>query len=381
MSAIYFHIPFCKRICGYCDFFKSVKLQHLPAVLDQMERELITQKEFLAAQPIRTVYFGGGTPSLVDPSRVGRFIDLVKQHYTADNVTEITVEVNPDDITAQYLEALRSQGVNRLSIGVQSFDGEQLRAMNRRHSAEQAQEAVRMAQSVGFDNITIDLIFGMAGFGHSTLQQSIKTALSLNVQHISAYHLTIESGTPFARKVVKGEMREVEQEVSQAEYELVERELVAAGFEHYEVSNYARPGFRSQHNSSYWQGVSYLGVGPAAHSFDGHVRRYAPPSVEEYLSGEPSYQSENLSMVDHYNEAVMTQLRCCEGVDLKKFSKQFPRWLCEYLLLGADRWVEAGQLVVENDRLYIPTKHFLLSDAIIESLFYCQPENHDVKYM
>ncbi len=233
MSAIYLHIPFCKRLCGYCDFFKSVKLHYLEPVLESMERELVEEKGFLGSddesQKIETIYFGGGTPSLISAEQVGRFLAIISENYSVESLREVTIEVNPDDLSLQYLTELRKVGVNRLSIGIQSFDDEELRFMNRRHSSQQAIEAVRLAQSVGFDNITIDLIFGLEGFGEKVLARSIEIALSLGVQHISAYHLTIEQGTPFARKVQSGAMRVVDDSVSQGEYDLLERELTAAG--------------------------------------------------------------------------------------------------------------------------------------------------------
>ncbi len=373
MSAIYLHIPFCKRLCGYCDFFKSVKLQHLQPTLEAMEREIVEQKSFLNDTQIKTIYFGGGTPSLISATQVKRFLDIIAENYSVDFLQEVTIEVNPDDITPQYLSELRAAGVNRLSIGIQSFDDEELKFMNRRHSSAQAIEAVRLAQSFGFDNITIDLIFGVHGFGEELLRRSIAVALSLNVQHISAYHLTIESGTQFARNVERGAMQVVSDKVSQEEYDLLERELVRAGYEHYEVSNYALPNFRSKHNSSYWQGVEYLGVGAGAHSFNGHTRRYAVNSIEKYLDGgEGRYESEELTVADKYNEMMMTSLRCCEGVDLSKIKECFPDKFYLHILKNASSWLSEGKLIAKNEKIYIPTAYFLISDMIIESLFYSE---------
>ncbi len=371
MSAIYFHIPFCRRLCGYCDFFKSVKLQQMGATLDAMEREVVEQRPFLSDHSIETIYFGGGTPSLVEPQRIARLIDLVHSHYNTDSLEELTLEVNPDDLTPDYLLAVREAGINRLSIGIQSFDDEELRMMNRRHSAQQARDAVLMAREAGFENITIDLIFGVDGFGEESLRRSVEVALSLNIEHISAYHLTIESGTPFAKKVAKGEMRSVSEGVSEVEYKLVETMLTAAGYDHYEVSNYAREGYRSRHNSSYWHGVQYLGIGPAAHSFNGDERRAVCSSIEQYLSDEACrYSCEQLTEVDHYNEAIMTSLRCREGIDLREISERFAPQYIDHLMRCAKVWIDQGRLLHEGSALRIPTSHFLLSDLIIESLFY-----------
>ncbi|MFI3285814.1 MAG: radical SAM family heme chaperone HemW [Rikenellaceae bacterium] len=373
MSAIYLHIPFCKRLCGYCDFFKSVKLNRLNDTLDAMEKELTEEYEFLNDHKIETIYFGGGTPSLVGADRIRTLLNIINSNYDTSTLKEITLEANPDDLSAQYLTDLRNAGINRLSIGVQSFNDEVLTFMNRRHNATQAIEMVKLAQSIGFDNITIDLIFGVKGFGIDTLQQSITTALELGVQHISAYHLTIEPGTPFARKAAKGELQSVDEEQSEREYRLIENRLTEAGFEHYEVSNYALPNYRSAHNSSYWHGVEYLGIGPAAHSFNGKERRYAIDSIEEYITGgSERYKSELLNDIEHYNEFIMTSLRCCEGINLEIFNQKFDEKFVAYFLKNAKRWIAKGDLYNVDGHVRIPTTNFLISDLIIESLFWSE---------
>ncbi len=370
MSAIYLHIPFCKRLCGYCDFFKSVKLQHLPAVVESMHEELVAQRDFLSDKRISTIYFGGGTPSLLSSGDIATFLEIIRSNYDCSALEEVTLEANPDDLTLESLRELRAMGVNRLSIGVQSFNDDELSFMNRRHSASQARHAIEMARQVGFENITIDLIFGVEGFGEQVLRSSLESALELGVQHISAYHLTIEPSTPFARRVARGEFSAVSEAVSQAEYALVESMLCAAGYEHYEVSNYALPSFRSRHNSSYWRGVHYLGVGAGAHSYNGEVRRWAKNSIEEYLAGGAErYESERLGARERYDEYVMTSLRCSEGVDLEYIRINFSDELYLYIIGAATPWLKSGQLVRNEERLFIPTEHFLISDSIIESLF------------
>ncbi len=370
MSAIYIHIPFCKRLCGYCDFFKSFKLNLLGETLEAIERELIEQRDFLSDHRVETIYFGGGTPSLVEPHRIAKLLEVIDSHYDTKELKEVTIEANPDDLSRDYLEALRSAGVNRLSIGIQSFDDDELRYMNRRHSSSQAIEAVRMAQAVGFDNITIDLIFGVDGFDATILRSSIATAISLNVQHISAYHLTIEAGTPFARRVSKGELRLAEESQSEEEYAIIESELSKAGFEHYEISNYSQAGYRSLHNSSYWRGIQYLGVGPAAHSYNGEQRRFVVDSIEEYLqNGAERYSCEVLTPKDRYNEFIMTSLRCCEGVNLELLNKNFKYEFILHFEQSVTVWLSKGELCCQNGHIFIPTSHFLISDSIIESLF------------
>ena len=342
----------------------------MQSTLDAMRSELIAERDFLRDKRIETIYFGGGTPSLVSAQTIADFMRLISENYDCSTLGEVTLEANPDDLSLEYLCELRKAGINRLSVGIQSFDDAELKFMNRRHTAQQAIRAIKDAQSVGFDNITIDLIFGVCGFGADVLRRSIEQALELHVQHISAYHLTIEQGTLFARRVERGEFCAVDDEVSEREYALMESMLCEAGYEHYEVSNYALPTFRSRHNSSYWHGVHYLGIGPGAHSFNGDVRRWVDSSVEEYLKcGAERYESEKLSTKERYDEYVMTALRCAEGVDLADLRARFSDELYLCIIGASKSWLESGHLVRENDRLYIPTSHFLISDSIIESLF------------
>ncbi len=338
--------------------------------MEAMRAELVSERDFLEDKHISTIYFGGGTPSLLSVEDISSLLEIIYREYDCTDVQEVTLEANPDDLSLEYLRGLRSLGVNRLSIGVQSFNDDELRFMNRRHSAEQAMQAVAMAQSVGFDNITIDLIFGVVGFGEEVLRDSVTKALALGVQHISAYHLTIEPNTLFARRVARAEFSAVDETVSEREYAIIESMLCAAGYEHYEVSNYALPTYRSQHNSSYWHGVHYLGVGAGAHSYNGKVRRWANSSIEEYIAGGANrYESESLSDAERYDEYVMTSLRCAEGVDLEYIRTSFSQELYLYLIEGAQQWIASGKLVRRAERLFIPTEHFLISDSIIESLF------------
>lgn len=368
MAGLYFHIPFCKRICAYCDFFRSADLRLKDAVVAAMHSELEESHDFISDRAVGTIYFGGGTPSLLHPSEFQRFIDSVDGLYDCSAVEEITIEANPDDIDARYVAALLGTAVNRVSLGVQSFDDAELRFMNRRHSAEQAISAVKRLQDAGIENITIDLIFGVDGFGDEVLCRSLQQALELQVQHISAYHLTIEPSTAFHRRLLRGEMREVDESRSEREFALIESTLCGAGFEHYEVSNYARPGYRSCHNSSYWRGVQYLGIGPGAHSFNGEQRRWSDQSLESYVARR-EYQREVLSVMDMYNELVMTSLRCAEGISVASVESRFGQEYKAYLMTRAQRWIASGDLLFDGERLSIPTARFMISDAVIESLF------------
>lgn len=368
MAGIYFHIPFCKRLCNYCDFYHSVKLQFLPQVVAAMHAELAEGCKFLTDHKIRTIYFGGGTPSLVSPQVLQEFIEQAAQIFDCSEVAEITAELNPDDVTDEYVEALQCTSVNRVSLGVQSLCDEELQFMGRRHSAAQAVEAVRKLQNAGFDNISVDLIFGVEGFGEEVLRKTLDGIIAMGVQHVSAYHLTIEEGTAFGRKLAKGLMHHVEDSRSEAEFSLVHKVLTEAGFDHYEVSNFALPGKRSKHNSSYWTGDEYLGVGPGAHSFAGNVRRWCDQRIEEYVKG-VEYGSEVLCGMDVYNEYVMTSLRCAEGISLEVIEERFGSQMRAKTERAAAQFLATGWLKEESGWLKIPAERFLISDAVISTLF------------
>lgn len=367
MAAIYFHIPFCKRLCGYCDFYRSVKLKYMPQVVAAMHAELEAEQNFLHDKSIRTIYFGGGTPSLLAPGEIEEFIEQVRSLFDCSELEEVTIEVNPDDITAEYVAELRKTSVNRISMGIQSLDDRCLQFMGRRHSAEQARSAVKMLQAAGYDNISVDVIFGVPGFGLAELLGTLDGVLAMNVQHISAYHLTVEPNTRFGRMMERGEFCEIDDASSESHFNVVRKALTAAGFEHYEVSNYALRGRRSKHNSSYWRNVEYLGIGPGAHSFNGTVRRWCDQPIEEYIGG-VEYGSEVLSAKDKLNEYVMTSLRCAEGLSLSKVERDFGENERERLVREAMGEELQSLVVIEGDTLRIPSEKMLLSDLVIEAL-------------
>ena len=368
MAGTYFHIPFCKRLCNYCDFYRSVKLQLLPQVVEAMRAELAAQTDFLTDHKIRTIYFGGGTPSLLAPHIMQEFVEQVSRQFDCSEVEEVTAELNPDDVTEEYVEALRRTSVNRVSLGVQSLSDAELQFMGRRHSAAQAVQAVRRLQAAGFDNISVDVIFGVDGYGEDVLRQTLEGVIDMGVQHISAYHLTIEEGTSFGRALAKGTMRCVEESRSEAEFALVHQMVTEAGFEHYEVSNFALPGRRSRHNSSYWTGDEYLGIGPGAHSFAGDVRRWCGQRVEEYIGG-VEYGSERLSQRDCLNEYLMTSLRRAEGISTALIGERFGEDARRRVERSAEPHLKTGWLIKDGDRLKIPAERFLVSDAVISTLF------------
>ena len=369
MATLYFHIPFCKRICTYCDFYKVGAVTLLPQVVDAMHRELEQRSGYLADKRLSSIYFGGGTPSLLSSQQIEGLITNARQLFDCSGVEEITLEANPDDLTKEYIAELKSTSINRISLGIQSFNDDVLRFMNRRHSAAEATESVVRLRNAGYDNISIDIIFGIGGFEEKSLVDTLRQAIALGVGHISAYHLTVEERTMLGLMTQRGEYTPVDEERSEREYLMVERMLHEAGYEHYEVSNYAREGCRAKHNSAYWQGVEYLGIGPGAHSFSGDNRTWCISSAKEYGEGDMRYDGETLSEVDHLNEYVMTSLRRVEGVDLRYVASRFGECEVERILASARGWIEAEVLCYDGHTLAIPTAKFMMSDAVIESIF------------
>lgn len=370
MAGVYLHIPFCKRVCAYCDFYKSVRLQWADEVVQGMYRELLERQNYLHDRKIETLYFGGGTPSLLTVEQLSGLKRHVEELFDCSSLGEVTLEANPDDLNPAYLTGLRKAGFNRLSIGIQSFDDAELRWMNRRHTAQRAEEVVQEAREAGFSNLTIDLIFGVPGFGEEVLRRSLDRALALMPEHISAYHLTIEPDTLLGRRRARGELQAVEESVSEQEYALVHDTLTGAGYQHYEISNYARPGFRARHNSAYWQGREYLGIGPAAHSFDGRSRRWSLDTVESYISKEPfRYEEELLSERDRLNEYLMTRLRTAEGISFREIEHSFGTTTLLRIRREAEIPLSQGLFCSTENGLSIPPEHFLLSDHLIGILF------------
>lgn len=369
MATLYLHIPFCKRICTYCDFYKVGAVALLPKVVEQMHAELERRAGYLRERRLTSIYFGGGTPSLLSSEQIEGLINHARRLFDCSSVEEITLEANPDDITDEYVAGLRLTSVNRISLGIQSFDDRVLGFMNRRHTAAEAEAAVSRLRGAGYDNISIDIIFGVAGFGDDHLLKSLQRAVALNVEHISAYHLTVEERTRLGIMTQRGEYRPVDEEQSEREYLLVERVLAEAGYEHYEVSNYALEGCRAKHNSAYWAGVEYLGIGPGAHSFSGDDRTWCVSTAKEYAEGDIRFEGERLSAIDHLNEYIMTSLRRVEGIDLAYIADHYGEAQRRRVERAARVWIDSGALIICGDALAIPTSHFMLSDAIIETLF------------
>lgn len=369
MAGIYIHVPFCKTRCIYCGFFSTTSSELMPRYVEAVLRELRCRRGYLRGQAVDTIYFGGGTPSQLPVDDVRRVIDEIYIIYNKDGhvPSEVTIEANPDDVTPEWLQSIRAAGVNRLSIGVQTFDDERLRFICRRHTSLQAVRAVRMAQEAGFDNISIDLMFGFPGQTLSQWREDLSRAFSLGVQHLSAYSLMYEEGTPLAHMLDAGQVAEIDEELSLAMFETLVDAAASAGFCHYEISNFALPGRESRHNSSYWHGVPYLGVGAGAHSYSGEQRCYNPCSLSEYLSGCNSVE-EHLTELERYDEYVFTRLRTAEGLSLAEVRQMFGEAALRRLLSDAARHIDRGRLVREGDSLRLSREGIFVSNDIMSDL-------------
>ncbi|MBP1663894.1 MAG: oxygen-independent coproporphyrinogen oxidase [Bacteroidetes bacterium] len=375
MAGIYIHIPYCKTKCSYCDFFSGTNFGQQSELLDTMKAEIILQKDYLGGAAVSTIYFGGGTPSTLSVSQIQEIMNSVRENFRIEEGCEITLEANPEDLNLTYLEELKKSGINRLSMGIQSFDNEQLKFIRRRHTAETAVDAVKDAQTAGFDNISIDLIYGLPNQSLQSWKCQIDKALTLNVQHISAYGLTYEMGTLLWKQLQKGEVIQVDDETMNAMYAYLAEACTGNGFEQYEISNFAVPGYRSRHNSAYWKQQPYLGIGPSAHSYNMESRQWNVSSISKYcnliVTGKCWYEKELLSEQDKYNDFVMVSLRTVEGIDLKKAKAIFGKKRTEYCLKSAEKYIEKKLLYINNESLRLTHAGILISDQIITELIMC----------
>lgn len=331
--------------------------------------ELEQRRDYLQGTPVTTLYFGGGTPSRLTPGQIGQVIDCIRTVFGLDSLCELTVECNPDDITADYVKALREWGVNRISMGVQTFNDDLLSFLGRRHTAAQAVRAVNTCFNAGIGNISIDLMYGLPGQTLQIQQDDLRTATHLNVQHISSYCLSFEEDSQLDRMRLDQRVSPVDDDTCAAMYDNMCSHLRNAGFEHYEISNFCRPGFHSRHNSSYWDGTPYLGVGAGAHSYNGMARQWNPNDLDAYMAGiehkRPAYEVESLTSADLYNERLMLSLRTVQGLNLQTLSTPDRILLME----SAQGLLSNGSLSLENNVLSIPESRMFISDAIISTLF------------
>ena len=373
MAGIYVHIPFCRKACSYCDFHFTTNLAKVDELVDAICFELKLRDHYLQGNEIASLYFGGGTPSLLSQVQLSRIIDAVNDRFELSKGAEITLEANPDDLSPEHLKALRSAGVNRLSIGIQSLNDDILTWMNRSHSSDQAKQCIVDAKAAGFNNISVDLIFG-TGRSRRDLKAEIKEFIAFDVPHISAYSLTIEPGTLLNNRIQKKLEKPLNPEAAAEEFLLCHDMLGDAGYQHYEVSNYAKPGSRAKHNSSYWLSESYLGVGPSAHSFNGTSRQWNVSSNAVYLqkinAGEFAFEEENLSTTDRLNELLMTGLRTHLGVGRQSVVKMRGEEAWSQLLELAKPFIESADLNATEERLKATVKGWLILDHILAELFF-----------
>lgn len=374
MSGIYLHIPFCKTRCIYCDFYSTTRAEWQGRYVETLCRELRMRRDYLHGEPVRTLYFGGGTPSRLGEAEFRQIFRTVGEVYGLEQCEEITLEANPDDLTDEYVALLRTLPINRLSMGIQTFDDRLLHLLNRRHTARQAVEAVERCRKAGFDNISIDLIYGLPGETEQRWRQDLEQAVALDVAHLSAYHLTYEEGTRLYDLLREHRVHEADEEESLRFYLLLTERLQAAGYVHYEISNFCRPGLHSRHNSSYWQGVPYLGCGPSAHSFDTRTREWNVASLEAYLkgieSGRRDFEREERDTATCYNERVMTSLRTMWGLDVDRLASDFGPALRDYCLRMADSHLKEGRLEWRDGRLCLTRSGVFVSDSVLTDLMF-----------
>ncbi|MBO7554145.1 MAG: radical SAM family heme chaperone HemW [Bacteroidaceae bacterium] len=372
MAGIYLHIPFCKKRCIYCNFYSSTLLKYRGAYVGVLCRELRQRKEYLKGEAVKTIYLGGGTPSLLQRTELEKLFSEIGKVYGLGTCEEITIEANPDDLTEHYVKMLATLPVNRLSIGIQTFNDDSLKLLNRRHTAEEAISAVKRCQDAGFHNISIDLIYGLPGETEVQWQYDLEQAVALGVQHISAYSLTYEEGTALWKLREKQQIQEVEEEQSLLFFKMLMDTLKSAGFEHYEISNFCLPGYHSRHNSSYWEDIPYLGCGASAHSYDGISRQWNVADLERYIQGiaegTPVFEREILDLPTRYNEFVMTGLRTAKGIELTKLRQQFGEKLFRYLLEMAKPYIDRNCLLITENRLHFTESGLFISDSIISDL-------------
>lgn len=377
MSGIYIHIPFCSKKCGYCDFYSVGSMSNKEQMLESIIKDISLRAAFIASETPTTIYFGGGTPSTYSPKDIARVIKEAKHVFGVTSFKELTIELNPEDITGEYIKELKKTEINRISVGIQSFNDERLKFMRRRHSAQKAITTISELQKAGYDNISIDLIYGIPGMTSEEWQQNIETAVSLNIQHISAYHLTIEPTTYFGRLMSEGRLTAVEENVSSDNYNTLTSILSAAGFIHYEISNFAiSENHISKHNSSYWNSTPYLGVGPSAHSYDGNrIRTWVVSSNKQYIESinnntSDYLESETLSDTDLFDEYVMISMRRAQGIYINELEIRFPGNY-KQLLKNAESFLKRNELIQINGYLKINPNNFLISDYIISTLISC----------
>ena len=382
MASLYIHIPFCKSRCTYCDFFSQTHLIYKDVYIKAVVRELELRKDYLEGEAIETIYWGGGTPTLLQPEDFELVFNAISRLYDISSCQEITLEANPDDMTEAYVADLRQFPFNRISLGIQSFHDNDLQLLNRRHTAQQALNAVALCQQVGYANLSIDLIYGLPGQTWNMWEENLNTALQLHIPHLSAYHLSYEEGTVMCQQLNARMIEAVSEETSVALFDMLIDKLDAAGYVHYEISNFCQPGCFSRHNTAYWTDRNYLGIGPGAHSYNYHSRQWNIASLTNYLEGiscevqDSGFKVQGLGFAEkelindktRYNDYVMTCLRTMWGIQPDAFIEIFGQQQLARLLQQAERYIANGWIEENEEALKITRKGLLMADAIIRDL-------------
>lgn len=376
MAGIYIHIPFCKRRCIYCDFFSTTQSEKKAEYVHALCQELEMRKDYLGSEEIETIYLGGGTPSQLSQEELEEIFLYIYKVYQVRPQAEITLEANPDDLTQEYVSMLRKLPFNRISMGIQTFQEETLKLLHRRHTARQTIEAFRRCREAGFQNISIDLMYGLPGETLDTWKQDLQQAIDLQPEHISAYHLIYEEGTTLWNLREENKVQEAEEELSLALFKTLIDKLTKAGYEHYEISNFCMPGLHSRHNSSYWTGKKYLGCGPSAHSYNGVSRQWNISSLDKYIEGiranQPEFEIEELDLNTRYNDFVLTTIRTCWGMPLSQLRTIYGETLYNYCLRMAKPHLEQGVLEIVGETLKLTPQGIFISDGIMSDLMWIE---------
>ncbi len=374
MAGIYVHIPFCRRKCYYCDFYKTVNTSLTKKFIGSLKNEIVQRKNYLNNECVETIYFGGGTPSVLKESELTEILDFLHLHFSVSPNVEITLEANPDDLSVEYLNEILNAEIRRLSIGIQSFQNEFLKKMNRRHNANQAIEAVENAEKTGFNDISVDLIYGLPGLTLQHWKADLTRVFQLPVQHLSAYHLTYHEGTPFYTWLKKGTLKALKENESILQFQVLIQMAKENGFEQYEISNFAKDRKYSKHNSAYWEGIKYLGLGPSAHSYNGISRSWNVSHIESYIkavtAGLSYSEEEILTENDKYNEYILTRIRTIWGVSTDLLKTSFGEAKATWFQQNIEKYITTG-LVKQQSGIYTLTeKGWFVSDEIMANLMF-----------
>ncbi|HKI90557.1 MAG TPA: radical SAM family heme chaperone HemW [Draconibacterium sp.] len=372
MAGVYIHIPFCRQKCYYCDFYKTINTGLTDRFISVLQKEIKLRKNYLEGEHVETIYWGGGTPSVLTEEQINKILSFIYAEFEVIPQAEITFEANPDDLDFEYLKSLKRTGINRLSVGIQAFQNQHLEKMNRRHNQEQAIISVKNAANAGFSNISVDLIYGLPGLTRQQWSESLERVFSLPAQHLSAYHLTYHEGTPFYTWLKKGTLKELDETESIEQFNSLAEGAEKAGFEQYEISNFARNGMYSKHNSAYWTGKKYLGLGPSAHSFNGESRQWNFAHIESYLktfeSKSPFFEVENLTENEKFNEYILTSLRTKWGVSTSYIEENFGKEKVSFFLATIQKYHLTGKVKQQNDIFTLTHEGVFISDDILANL-------------